>query len=61
MLAVMKVFGRVFVPGGIATPYFSAYHAQPQVDPGVAQFHAFFANMRFGILNFDLIQVFAFC
>jgi hypothetical protein len=34
-----------------------ASKAQPQMNPRISHLHAFFANMRFGVFNFDLIEV----
>jgi hypothetical protein len=60
MLAMVKVFGRVFVLGRIAAAHTPADHAQTQVNPGIAHFHALFADTRIGGPDFDLIQMFAF-
>jgi hypothetical protein len=59
MVVVPKMLGGVFVLGGIATAHLAAYHAQAQVNPGVADFDAFFADMFIGGFDLDLIQMLA--
>jgi hypothetical protein len=59
MRAVMKVFGGVFVLGRIAASHVAANHTHTQVDPGVAGFHAIFADMLVGRPNLDLLQMLA--
>jgi hypothetical protein len=61
MRAVMKMFGGVLVLGRIAASYFPAYHAHSQMDPGVADLDALFADMLVGGGEFDLIQMLALC
>jgi hypothetical protein len=60
MRGVMKMLGRVFVLRRIAATHVPAYHAQAQVNPGVAHLHALFTNVRIGGRDLDLIQVLAF-
>jgi hypothetical protein len=60
MAAVLEVFGGVLVLRRIAAPHVPADHAHPQVNPGVAHFHALFADMRAGGGELDLIQMLAF-
>jgi len=55
MVDVAKMFSGMFVLGGIATTHVPANHAQTQVNPGVAQLYAFFADVRLGGGDFDLI------
>ena len=59
MVGCLEVFGRVFVLGGIAAPDVSSRQAQPQVDPPVTQFDAFWANVLVGSPNLDLIHMLA--
>jgi hypothetical protein len=59
MGGVMEVFGSMFVFGRIAASHVAAFHAQAQVDPGVAGFHALFADVLVGGSDFDLIQMLA--
>jgi hypothetical protein len=49
----MKVFGRVFVLGGIAAADVPATQAQAQVDPGIANLKTVFAStgVRFDVAN----------
>jgi hypothetical protein len=61
MLCAMKMFGCVLVLGGIAASDVSAFKAEPQVDPGIALFYAFFANMRFRACDPDLTEMRALC
>jgi hypothetical protein len=60
MLRAAEVLSCVLVLGRIATTYMAAGQAQAQVNPGVAGFHAFFADVYVRFLNLDLIQVRAF-
>jgi len=60
MLVFMEVLRGVFVLGRVATSYMAARQAKPQVNPGIPEFHALFANVLVGALNFDLIEVRAF-
>jgi hypothetical protein len=61
--AYQRVFGCVKVLGGvlilrrITTAYVSALQAQTQVDPPVAEFHAFFANVCRAAGHADLIEM----
>lgn len=60
MVDVAKMFGGVFVLGRIAAADVAANHAHAEVNPGVTQFYAFFADVRVGGGDFNLIQVLAF-
>jgi len=60
MVGFMEVFGRMLVLGGIAASDVSAFQAQPQVDPGVADLNAVFADMlvcagEFGFFNVSAV------
>lgn len=57
MLAMMKMFGRMFVFGRIAAADVAADETHAEMDPLISHFYALFANMRFGFADFDLIQV----
>jgi hypothetical protein len=56
---MVKVFGCMLVLRGIAAADVAAYHAQAQVNPGVAHFYALFADVCFGGGDFDLIEMLA--
>jgi hypothetical protein len=60
MPIVMKMFGGMFVLGGVAATDVAAGHTHPQVNPGVADLYAIFADMLVGRRDFDLIQMLAF-
>src|SRR5580698_5098945 len=45
MSDMVEVLGRMLVLRGIAATDMAAYHAQTQVNPGIAHFHALFADM----------------
>jgi hypothetical protein len=47
----------VLVLGGITTADVAAFQAQAQMNPGIAGFHAFLANMLGGGGDADLVQV----
>jgi hypothetical protein len=53
----MKMFGGVFVLGGIAAAYFAAGQAEPQMDPGVTCLDTFFALVFAGVFELDLVDV----
>jgi hypothetical protein len=57
MLHFLKVLGRMLVLRRVAAAYMSAGEAQAQVHPGVSHFYALLADVRFGYLDFDLIEV----
>jgi hypothetical protein len=57
MLNLMEMLGGVLVLRRIAASHVPASQAKPQVDPFVAHFHAFFANMLVCGFKLDLIQV----
>ncbi len=48
MFARVEMFCRVLVLRGIAAADVAAFHAEAQVDPGVAGFDAVFADVSFG-------------
>ncbi len=50
VLGGVEMFGGVLVFRGIAAAHFSAFQAEPQVHPGVADFEAFFAAL--GVCGF---------
>jgi hypothetical protein len=60
MRGLVKMFGGVLVLGRIAATHVSAYHAQAQVNPSVAEFYALRANVGVGARDFDLIEMVAF-
>jgi hypothetical protein len=60
MLAVVKMFGGVFVLRGIAASDLAAYHAQAEVNPRISDLYALFTDMLVGSFDLDLIQMFAF-
>jgi hypothetical protein len=45
VLGAVEVFGGVLVFGGVAAADVAAFHAQPEMHPGVAHFQAFFAPL----------------
>jgi hypothetical protein len=53
----VEMLGGVFILGRVATTDLSAGQAHPQMDPGVAYLHAFFADMLARFLDFDLVEV----
>jgi hypothetical protein len=55
----MKMFGGVLIFGRIAAAHLPAHHAHAQMNPGVAEFYALFANVCFGGGELDLIEMFA--
>jgi hypothetical protein len=57
MLHFVKMLGRVPVLGRIAAPYMPARQTQSQMNPGIACFDAFFADMLVGALNLNLIEM----
>jgi hypothetical protein len=57
MPGFMKMFGGVFVLGGIATTHISALQAQSQVHPSVSEFEALFTNVCLGLSDLDLIEM----
>jgi hypothetical protein len=60
MVNVAKMLGCMFVFGRVAATYVATLHAQAQVNPGVAELHALFANMYVSAGDFDLIQMLTF-
>jgi hypothetical protein len=54
MLGSMKMFGSVFVFGGIAAADVAAGEAHPQMDPGVSRLQTFLATVcaRCHVLDF---------
>jgi hypothetical protein len=58
VIGCMEMFCGVFVFGGIAAGNVAADHAEAEMNPGVAHFHAFGADVRVSFnAFFDLIQV----
>jgi hypothetical protein len=53
----VKVLGRVLILRRITTADVSAFQTQTQVDPPVAEFHAFSANVCRGGGHADLIEM----
>jgi hypothetical protein len=53
----MEMFRRVFVLRGIATTHMAAYHAHPQVNPGVVYFQTLFAAVRSRRHILDLVDM----
>lgn len=51
MFAVVKMFGGVPVLGRVAAADMAAFHAQAQVNPGIARFNAIFADVRLRARN----------
>jgi len=60
MFGFVKVLRSVFILRRIAAPYVPANHAEPQMNPRVAGFQAFFATIRMGFDILNLIQMCAF-
>jgi hypothetical protein len=60
VVAAVEVFGGVLILGRVAAAYLPARHAHSQVNPGVAEFDALFADVFVGGGDFDLIEMFAF-
>jgi hypothetical protein len=60
MGALVKMLGGMLVLRRIAAADSAAHHAHPQMNPGVADFYAFFTDMLVGGGDFDLIQMLAF-
>lgn len=59
MVGTAEVLGRMLILRRIAATHVSADEAKAQVDPCVAQLHAFWANVNVGSADFDLINMFA--
>jgi hypothetical protein len=57
----VEVFGRVPVLGGVAAAHMPAGDAGSQMNPGISQRDAFFADMRFGGNVTAVDQMFAEC
>jgi hypothetical protein len=57
MLAAMKVLRGMFILRRIATADMPAFQAQPQMDPGVSNFHAVFTNLLVCRRNADFIEM----
>jgi hypothetical protein len=60
MVALVKMLGRMFVLGRVATADLSTGQAHTQVDPRIAELHALLTHMCFCLSHFDLIKVGAF-
>src|SRR6185437_13370792 len=41
----------------VATTYISALETKAKMDPRIASFNAFFANVRFSFSKFDLVEM----
>src|SRR5579885_2383099 len=59
VLCSMKVLRRVLVLGGVAATDMAALQAQPQVNPAVSHFYAFFADVSLSFCEVNVIQMFA--
>jgi hypothetical protein len=60
MVEVAIMFGGMLILRRIAATDVAAGHAHAEVNPGVAEFYAFFADVRVGGGDFDLIEMLAF-
>jgi hypothetical protein len=60
VLGFVEVFGGVLVLRRIATTHMFADQAHPQVDPGVAHFHAFFTDASRRVPKLDFVKMAAF-
>jgi hypothetical protein len=56
---MMKMLGGVLVLRRVAATDVAAGHAQAQMNPRVANFYAFFADVRLRRRNLDLIEMLA--
>ena len=59
MVRLVEVLGGMFIFGRITAADVAAFHAQAQVNPGIADLDAIFADMFIGVLNFDLFDMIA--
>src|ERR1051326_8998449 len=59
VLGGMEMLARVLVLRRIATADMSTDKAEAQMDPGIADLHAIFADVLIGSGDFDLIGMFA--
>jgi hypothetical protein len=57
MLDPMEVFCRVLVLRRVTAANVPTLQAKPQMDPGVAELHAFRANVNTGMGDFNRIEV----
>jgi hypothetical protein len=57
MFGFVEVLSRMFVLRRVTTANMPANQAQAQVHPRIPGFDAVFADVRFGLLDFDLIEV----
>jgi hypothetical protein len=57
MLGGMKMFGGVFVFGGIAATDVAAGETQPQVNPRVSHFETFFTALCLRFSRMDVVDV----
>ena len=57
MRLVFCVLAGVAVLGRIAASYLPAIRTQAEMDPGIAQLHAFFTNMFLGVSDMQMLQV----
>jgi hypothetical protein len=60
MLRGVKMLSRMFILRRVATAHIAAGKTEPQVNPGVSRFYAFFADMLIRRFNFDLVEMSAF-
>ena len=62
MFGLMKVFGRVLVPGRIAAANVAADEALPKMHPGVSHLQTFFATLaaRFHLSYFPQVAATSF-
>lgn len=54
MFAVVKMLCGVPVPGGVAAADMTTFHAQTQVNPGIARLNAILADVRLGAGDFGM-------
>lgn len=59
MLGVMEVLGRVLILRRVAAADVAAFETEPQMNPGIARFHAILTNVLVGLRHVNLIRVFA--
>ena len=57
VLGLLEVFGGMLVFGRVAASDMTALETQTQVHPGIAGFHALFADVFGGMKDADLIEM----
>ena len=57
MVRSVEMFGCMLILGRVATSHMPAAETKPQMDPFIAHFYAFFADMYVGFADFDLIEM----